>query len=514
MKSLRRSLVAVSLFAVSLFVSSGRSHGADVDGLLPYVPMPTNALTVVRVGEILATDRAKAENWREQGKFLNGAVSIPPWVDVLVQATRINPAGGRPAWGATIVPVPPQITFDKIRTTEHAPLQDLAGHQAFRSSRGYFVELKPGLVGLMRTGSRQDAALWVVQSDRGGSGMSSYLAEAARGPGHLILAFDATNMVDPMGVRTQLAASEALAGKQTEISGATRLLPGLRGIRVALTFGATTEAEIRLDFSEAVNALAPTMHAVFLEFLNDHGAALPELAGATATGDGNGVILKTSISDESLRMLVTLISAPTPEPNVPTGPAAPPAGSTVNPGTANPNTTTPPPSSQALDPSVAYYREVARLVRDLQNLMKNAKDYEKSATWHDNFARRIDDMLVAGVDPAVATFGADTSANFKALAASLRGTPVQVGVIGQAAEYRIEVHTDYPTGYKYGAFGGYVPGPGELQSNIKQVRAAQLAAVAKGAADRDKIWQNIVAEQNQVRNAMAAKYGVDFDKVK
>jgi hypothetical protein len=100
------------------------------------------------------------------------------------------------------------------------------------------------------------------------------------------------------------------------------------------------------------------------------------------------------------------------------------------------------------------------------------------------------------------------------LAASLRGTPVKVGLLGQAVTYDIEVHTDYPTGYKYGAFGGYVPGPGELKTNATQVRAAQLAAISKGADDRDQIWQHIANEQNQVRNAMAAKYGVDFDKVK
>jgi hypothetical protein len=508
MMSLHRSLVAVSLLAVSLFASSGRTSAADVDGLLPYVPMPTNALTVLRVGEILATDRAKAENWREPGKFLNGAVRIPSWVELAVQATRINPAGGRPSWAATIVPVPPPVTFDTIRAAEQAPVQELVGHQAFRSSRGYFVELKPGLIGLMRTGSRQDAALWVVQSDRGGSGMSGYLAEAARGPGHLILAFDATNMVDPKGVRTQLQASEALEGKQAEIDGATRLLPGLRGIRAALTFGATNEAEIRLDFSEAVHGLAPTMHAVFLEFLNDHGAALPELAGAKATGDGNAVILKTTLSDESVRMLVTLITAPSPEPNVPGGPAVPPAPNNTPPAT------NPPPQSQAVDASVAYYREVARLIRDLQNLMKSAKDYEKSATWHDNFARRIDELPVVGVDPAVATFGSNTSANFRALAASLRGTPVKVGLLGQEVTYDVQIHTDYPTGYKYGAFGGYVPGPGELQTNAPQVRAAQMKAVAQGAEDRNKIWRHITDEQNQLRNAMAAKYGVDFDKAK
>jgi hypothetical protein len=434
---------------------------------------------------------------------LGGAVRIPPWVDVLVQATRINPTGGAPAWGAAIVPVPPQIPFDKLAEMEKAQLQDLAGHRAFRASRGYFVELKPGLVGVMRTGSRQDAALWVVQSDRGAGGMSAYLAESAKASGHLILAFDATNMVDPQGVRTQLSMSAALEGKPVEIDGATRLLPGMRGIRAALTIGATIEAEIRLDFSEEVRGLAPTMHAIFVEFLNDHGAALPELAGATATGEGNAVILKTTLSDESLRKLVTLITAPTPEPNVPLGPPVsqpPPAATSVA------------PTSQSTEPSVAYYREVARLVRDLQSLMKNAKDYEKSATWHDNFARRIDEMPVAGVDPAVTKFGADTSANFKALAASLRGVPVKVGLLGEQATYDIHVNPWYPTGYKYGAFGGYVPGPGELSTNIRQVRAAQLEAVAQGAEDRDKIWRNIVGEQNQVRNAMAAKYGVDFDK--
>ena len=72
----------ITLFAVSLFVSSGRSHGADVDGLLPYVPMPTNALTVVRV---LRRDAgwAKDERWQIQSRTLGVHIDI---LDVLLKS--------------------------------------------------------------------------------------------------------------------------------------------------------------------------------------------------------------------------------------------------------------------------------------------------------------------------------------------------------------------------------------------------------------------------------------------
>jgi hypothetical protein len=188
---------------------------------------------------------------------------------------------------------------------------------------------------------------------------------------------------------------------------------------------------------------------------------------------------------------------PLPPASRPASAAATATGTTTNPG---------------LQSSLAYYRETARLIRDLKGMLRNAKDYEKTAMWHDNYARRIDDLPIAGVDAELVTYGADLSQYFRAVAASLRGESVRVNALNQSVTAEVQVNSWWGyTGYKYGAFGGYVPGPGEVQTNLRQVREAQAQAVSKGAEDRVLIWQMIDDRQNRVRIAMTKKYGVEFD---
>lgn len=507
------SLVALT---VTLFAhGAGAASGADVAELLPYVPQATNALVVVRAGDILKAARGApavaAEESRES--LIAGVLNIPSWVDVVVRATRINPSASGPAWSAAVVPLPPEVGFEALAKHEGGVLQDLAGRPAFRSSRGYVVQLKPGLIGVMRTGSRQDAAFWIVQTAGGSAGMSGYLSEAAAGPGQIILAFDATNMVDPEGVRIQLMHSQALEGKPAEQAAAAKLLVGLRGAKAALTLGAETQIEIRLDFSSAVSD-AEMMKTLLVEFLDNNGAALPELAGATASADGASVVIRTTFSDESLRKLMTLVAAPTPAHSAETAPAAAVRASSA------PASTTPPPApstatpqSQAAAASRTYYRNVSRLISDLRRQLRSAKDYEKTALWHDRFADQIDQLSVVGIDPAVVDFGAEVSRDFRAVAASLRGESTQVQALSGTVTTEVRVNNGFwgYTGAKYGAFGGYIPGPGELQSNVGQVRAAQAQAVAQGAEQRNQLWQAIDEAQNRTRIAMSQKYGIDFD---
>ncbi len=517
---IRRCAPISMLLALAAVVPAA---AVDVDPLLSYVPQATNALVVVRAGDILRLQRAAGgEAGLEREAVLAGALNIPPWVDIVVRATRINPSAAATAWSAAVLPLPPRITFDALAAHEAAPLQEIAGRPAFRSSRGYVLQLKPGLIGVMRTGSRQDAAFWAVQTAQGGGGMSNYLAEAARGPGQLITAFDATNMVDPQGARAQLAHSQVLADRAETQERIAALLTGLRGVTTALEFGPAVQAEIRLDFGAAVGDLGPTIQALFDEFLNDNGAAFPEIAAAELATEGNRVVLRTPFSDASLRKLMTLIAAPSPTaPSPESSAAASPSSSAPPPGPAPPVPLPPapppatggrpaPPASAVAQTSLSYFREVARLLGDLKGMLRSAKDYEKTALWHERYAQRIDELSVVGIDPAVVEFAAGAARSLRTLATSLRGTPVTINALNNSITSEVRTNGWWYTGAKYGAFGGYIPGPGEVRTNAQQVRATEAQLVAQGANERGRLWQEITDEQNRVRVAMSQKYGIDF----
>lgn len=506
------------------------ASAADVAELLPFLPQATNALVVVRAGDILRAQRQgpRDEVGLERESILAGALNIPPWVDLVVRAARINPSAAGPAWTAAVLPLPPRMTIESLAAHEGATVQDLAGKQAFHSTRGYVLQLRPGLIGVLRTGSRQDAAFWAVQTDRGTGGPSAYLTAAARGAGQLIVAFDATNMVDPLGARSQLAHSQVLADQIPTQERLATLFAGMRGVTVALDFGAAVNAEIRLDFAAEVGDDAPTIRALFNEFLDDNGAAFPEAASAEASASGTAVVLRTPFSDASLRKLMTLIAAPAPAaPAVAaasgsTGAAPPPAATTSGTPAAAPSTGTRAtgsgasggrpavPAGSAVQSTLLYYREVSRLLADLKGQLRNAKDYEKTAMWHEKYAQRIDELSVVGIDPAVVDFAAGAARNLRTLATSLRGTPVALQAMNNSVTSEIRTNGWWYTGAKYGAFGGYIPGPGEVRTNAGQVRAAEAQLIAQGADERGRLWQAIVDEQNRVRIAMSQKYGIDF----
>tara|TARA_R110002072_G_scaffold303099_1_gene493532 strand:- start:277678 stop:277926 length:249 start_codon:yes stop_codon:yes gene_type:complete len=71
-----------------------------VNWLGRYLPGEANAVSVVRVAEILNSPRAKVEGWAETAndRFLTGASRIPPWIDTLVIGSLVRPELHQQVW--------------------------------------------------------------------------------------------------------------------------------------------------------------------------------------------------------------------------------------------------------------------------------------------------------------------------------------------------------------------------------------------------------------------------------
>jgi hypothetical protein len=217
------------------------------------------------------------------------------------------------------------------------------------------------------------------------------------------------------------------------------------------------------------------------------------------------------LSDESLRRILSLVTAPPP-------PSAP--------ETAEAATTTPPPpdaqpsgSRIDLKASRRYFNAVNQNIDDLQKAYSRAKTYSRTAQWHVNFAERIDHLPVNGVDPALLEYGINMRERLLALAASLRGTGVQVDALNNSVVYNVDVQPAYATGFDwwwggaYTAWGPYTYGQPysvNVTSNLQDVRAQQAEVVQASAPDRDQIWQMIVDERASVEREMIGKFGPEF----
>jgi hypothetical protein len=259
---------------------------------------------------------------------------------------------------------------------------------------------------------------------------------------------------------------------------------------------------VRFDFGRRIGDEGKFVKPLFVEFLNDAGAALDELESAEVKVDGQTVTLRTPLSDESLRRVLSLITAPPPP---------------HSPGRAAQATPAPPQPASGPDAiaSRRYFQAVSRNVDDLRRAYARAQSYTRTAQWHDNFAQRIDHLPTAGVDPALVDYGRRISSQLRALGASLRGTGVKVNALDRTVVYQ----TDYvpANGFEWWWGGartawGPVVNPQNVvvTSNLQEVRAKQAEVVAAAAPERDQIWQIINDERDAMERQMVGKFGEQF----
>jgi len=477
--------------------------------LLKVVPETANAVMVVRVTELVNSPRGKRENWDEKkgGNFLGGALDVAPWVELLVRASHVTTADRDGDWTVSLAPRPAAVTLETLAERHLGTLETIADRQVLRTPRGFAAEVRPGILGLMTPPQRQVFARWIRGEFVGQSHpLSEYLrTTAVNADAPIVIAYDLRDMLDPVTLARRLAISKALAGKPQEIEGMVKLLTQILGARMAIMVDEKITAELQFNFLVDVPPEGKLLREIAAEIAGDTGAALAELDAASVEVKGKTVSLKMELTQSSLEQILTLLMAPLPEQAQQTAAIGP--QNSKNP----PAVKSPPPKVGDLATLAAtrsYFQEVTRLLLQLQSLNRRAKNYDKTAAWHENYAARIRQLSPVAVDPAVLQFGANSAARLEALAASLRGIPVDVGLLQNQVRTTVNVGF-WPHGFW--SVDGYHPAPWEVNSNLQEVQAAQQEAIVKGADQRNQIWQQIDNERIQVRNAMSAKYGVDID---
>lgn len=511
----------VGLCLVSVIYSQGAAQ--DVAGLLPFLPEDSNTISVLRVRDLIHSPRGEREGWAEkhETEFLQGAVTVPPWVEVLVRSSYARPGVPGGDWTAVVLPLPETYQMADLAKREGTEVQQIAEHSAVLASRhsGYFVELqKPGegargILGGMSPATRQDISRWIAESHRSGAGLglSQYLKDAAGDDSaQIVLALDMHEMLDPVQVRYRLDGTTALKDK-AEAKAKLRIdLQTLKGVQFKVRVRDEATAEMRLDFGRQIGDEGQYLKPLVIELLGDAGAELEEFADAQLRVSGSSATLTMPLSDESLRRVLSLVTAP-------------PPGSGA--GRTTPAATPPEPAQEPSAPNLTasrrYFQAVNRNIDDLQKAYGRAQSYARTAQWHETFAKRIEHLPTAGVDPALLEYGRTVSSNLRALGASLRGTAVQVNALDKSVVYNVDVTPTYQSGVDWWwggartAWGPYTYGQPvvvNVTSNLADVRAKQAEIVSATAPQREQIWQIIIDDRAATERAMVGKYGAEFQQ--
>jgi hypothetical protein len=492
-------------------VISGSARAQDLSPLRPWIPEDINAVAVVRAGEMLKSPRAVREGWQHSGSdnFLGGAFTLPPDCDLFLRATRFRPGPGDD-WSVALLSFSRPVDIKRVAEQEQTSVQMVNSKPAVLSRRNcFFAELGPQLLGVVSPAHRQDLARWIERSQRKHDAtLNRYLDEVLLGQtAGITLAIELAEMFEPDRLRERLPTMGAMIGRQREVDLVAAQIMTVRGLRLDIYVTDDIRAALTLDFKNPVGNDADLMKAILLEAMGDLGVGLDSFHASKVTNDGNSIRLAAPLSDEDLRRLMTLVLTPHPVQSPPSTLPSPPPPTTAKGSTSAPTPPRPSPRVSS-DNNVKYFKAVDQILKDLTRANRNAKDYARTATWHDNFASKIDQLSTLAVDPDLVAYGTSVSSKLRSIAASLRGVGIEVNTLNNAVVWSTKVNPGWEQvgWWTY----GYQPATWETTSNLAQVREQQAAAVAAGAKDREAVWTMINNERAQVMEAMARKYGEAF----
>lgn len=488
---------AIVCAAVVLVLVTSAAQGADLEPFFRHLSPQTNALGVVRVGAILNSPRGQKEGWAKKAEagYLDGAINIPPVVDTLVVGEEIEPGekGETSMVGIASLTLKTLPDLATVALRQKGRTEFVAGKMVISSPRyGYMLPLGGNMIGFLPRADRQRLARWIKADAGAAPTISPYLitAEKEAADAHVLMALDAAEMANPAHAQQWAEQSEALKGNP-QAEAIAKVASSLIGVRFMATVGDDIQGVVRLDFSSPVGEFAKPLQALFLEWIGLRGATLEELATATAKAQGTAVLLETKLSPSSMRRIMTLMQIPA----AATTPTPPPAADVK------------PPANAEEAASSRYFKEIERMLIDLTNLNKRADDYNKSALWHENYAKRIEQLPTTDVAPELVEYGYQVSTILRALADSLKGMPITLDLLEKQKWSREQYIPGYTV--QYGAYGP-VPGTTWQTNNYADIRAKEAAAVARGDSERSGMWKQINDGFATVRRQMQAKFGPSF----
>jgi hypothetical protein len=519
---MRRAAMAAMWIPIASMVANP-SHGDDkpvssnkpvekrsVSDIVDHIPADVTVAAVVRVRDILDTPRAKAEKWSEQsGEFLAGAMKATRGAYLLLRGIELDLLKREVSGVYTLAWLLPGESF-KTMADSHKWTLETVGKTAVAQFRpdGWVGEIEPGLLGAMTRASRREFVRWLRSEEaHAGVPLAGYLRDVVTtDPGQVVLALDLADVFDRGNVKRALQSSESLkSATPAVIDALTSKIMELRGIRISITINTATQATLSVDFATTVTAKqAENLSPIFLESMGHAGMMLPELESATGTPRGNSLTYRFEMSDSSLRQVVALLQGSLP------------AEHSTEEAAGHASNQTAKPASNDAGPSVArtadYYRNIVRMLSDLEKQSSRGKNPARTAQWYEQYATRINQLPLTGVDASVVDFGARTASMLRAIANSLRGVAIKIDTLNHTAYY-----AERPDpGGMWGGGGVFTPGGYftpfvHVDTNIPQVRSQQAQAIIDGAGERDAAWKEIADDRSRVRREMYDKYRIDLD---
>jgi hypothetical protein len=493
----------IRLTVLLTLIGASAAPADELADLLKRVPGDMNTVAVINVREINKSPRAVKENWKanHETEYLAGAIAVPPWVPVVVIAADLHPRALARDLSIALFPADGSVSSESIAKRENGVVQAAGDWNIVLSPRrGYMAVPARGIVGVSSTMPRQDFVRWVRGARNPDKpGISQWLqdAVAAHKSAHILVATDMDNLFDPTLLRQALQRT-GVVSNDAELNSLVNVLTGARGLTFTAQIGDATKAELRVEFAVPTADFVPALKRVWPKALEAADFDVPEFKTAEIKADGKAAVLTTSLSDSSLRLILSLIRAP---------------GDAVGSNEDEASKLRTPKEGAVLAASLRYYKAVNSALDDLRAQGgAKGKDYARSATFFDTSASRIEKLTIQDVDPVLVQYGASVAAKLRAMAGSLRGLKVQLEAYDS---YKSTTYAASGGGAFVGRWGGIGVAPSvALSTNVEELSTKQAELVAQLEPERAKIWGVLESDRSAVRRELLDKYKIDFEQYK
>ena len=473
-------LMSVAVLAVQSTAS------AQFEDLLRRIPRAANALVVIDVTAVHASELAKRDGWKRkhEATFSERPIMLPPETDKIVLAAQLNPTRNfEEAWELAVMHLTDTLSMRSIARAEGGYVDTINGLQAaWTPSEAYFVGLEPKTVGVMYPANRQLVSRWADFSRQNQVvEISAYLQKATKSvdqTAQIVMALDLKDVVQPHKVRQGLEDSQLLKGNERKIDQLAALLPTIQGVTLTVRLGRTARGTLSVDFAESSAPFANFAKPIVLYALDKFEVHLEDLEQWNVELEGNSLVMEGALSTNGMRRIFSLLEIPTTK------------FSTLKDVPPTPGST-----ESVAKASQTYFKSVVVLIDDLQSTLKRTRD--NHAVWMERYGQKIDRLPILNVDENLLEYGAKVAETFRAMSVAERTSNVRSGV------RKSQVYGNYS--YQHNGHGYYgARKTSGVRTQIKREEDARASAV------RFNSWKEVEDATFQIRKQMTGRYKVEF----
>ncbi|PQO33838.1 hypothetical protein [Blastopirellula marina] len=504
-----RPLLWVSLAVLfsSIFTPVSQAQFRE---LTKRIPDGANTIIFIDVNKLQNSPLGKSENWRakQEKAFDAGLEMVPPQALEFVAAAKLDLATKRPDWQVGLMKLAYDPSIAKVAVRYQGTTDKIANRSvAVIPGDIYVVKFLENIVGYGMPANRQDAAQWINRYyDNSLRGLSPYLAEAqtfADNGSPIIVALDLTHALSTSLLRPRLDELQSLKGKDIDLDKLAEALAGIRGISLGVTVGQDMVGAVKVDFSSDMSFLGDTAKPLLLEALGRQGMMIDELHDWTPAIHGKTIQLTGKLYPSGLRRILSLVETP------------PSLQESVMKSQGDPQSAE---AESEKDLTIAasklYYKSVVSLLDELRSDKKNRTTLGQISVWFDKYARRIDRLPIANVDPELLAYGKYVSDTLRGGSTDVTDAAARKRIRSQEVpeQYDISTYsapigvTNWSGGYSW---NGWEATP-DWQRTAKLQSQVRTEENIKGARSANQVMSELDGASADIRRKMTQKYGVEF----